>query len=904
MAKIFKYIAVFLLSFYIFASSVLAAPGINAQITLQGVMKTSLGALVTDDTYPMEFNLYTAASGGTAIWTESHTGANEVTLTDGIFSVNLGSLTALPGSVDFNTDTLYLGINFNSDGEMSPRMRLTAAPYAFNAKTVSGLTVTNTTGTLTIPDGTTISFGGAFTTSGANALTLTTTGTTGLTLPTTGTLSTLAGSETLTNKTIGSTGLVFSGAATDIDTAAGEALVFQGNAASSFSTTAGNITFQSGGTGTIATVQIGAGGAGSTTPDFLGLDVKSTTGDPSGGSAGYMYYNLADNKFRCYQGGAWNDCIGSGVDEYYIGGSYTVSNQAGTYVARSLTGGTDYSGTNLKTVVEAAISDLSTAGGGKIAFQSGTFDLGTDHFSLNNQNDIVFEGQGIDATIIQNNTDAAEDSEPLSFTNAKRITIRDMTIVAGGADRSTSDAIDLDGGEETLIERVKITDSRSKGIVIDGKDTGRTADRNVIRDNIITGTPDDGIELLGSERNLIQGNKIYSVAGHGIQLNKASPTAGQPNKQSNYNIVMGNDIYDAGRDGININSANHNEIIGNSVFNSADVTASRDGIRIDASDSIACDFNIIANNTATDNQGTKTQRYGINISSATCATNTISGNYLEGNLTSALNDLGTTTRYAQTIGTDYLIAKTGEVGIGTASPGAPLEILSTSGQLKLSYNGSNSALLGVDSNGYLTLNTNGSAGTRIIIGSGTSSTTPDLLVLDSKSDTGDPTGTAGALYYNANSGKFRCYQGVAWTDCIGSGGSTTDVVSETITFLAASSVTWSSMPAALTELLGNTRQRVKVDLTNATQMRLLANISTAGAAGSELRVQYSTDQSSWNYVDAATGPSVAIDSTGLQVSSFITIDAGAKSDVFLRIIGINGNGSTSPILGTIYVQAK
>jgi len=47
-----------------------------------------------------------------------------------------------------------------------------------------------------------ISTAGAFTTSGANALTLTTTGATNVTLPTTGTLATLAGTETLTNKTL------------------------------------------------------------------------------------------------------------------------------------------------------------------------------------------------------------------------------------------------------------------------------------------------------------------------------------------------------------------------------------------------------------------------------------------------------------------------------------------------------------------------------------------------------------------------------------------------------------------------------------------------------------------------------------------------------------------------------
>jgi hypothetical protein len=40
---------------------------------------------------------------------------------------------------------------------------------------------------------------------------------------------------------------------------------------------------QAGTSAEIKRVQIGAGGAGSTTPDFFGLDVKSDTGDPAGG---------------------------------------------------------------------------------------------------------------------------------------------------------------------------------------------------------------------------------------------------------------------------------------------------------------------------------------------------------------------------------------------------------------------------------------------------------------------------------------------------------------------------------------------------------------------------------------------------------------------------------------------
>lgn len=206
------------------SSDVFAATGINEEISFQGKVVNDDGTNVANGNYDFVFKLYTVSSAGTAVWTETRTGGNQVAVTDGIFQVNLGSVTTLPGSVDFNTDNIYLGIEFNSDGEMSPRVHFTAAPYAMNAAKVGGLTVTDTTGTLTIPNGKTISFADAFTTSGAFATTLTATATTNVTLPTTGTLATLAGSEVFTNKTIGSTGLVFSGATTDITTASNEDL--------------------------------------------------------------------------------------------------------------------------------------------------------------------------------------------------------------------------------------------------------------------------------------------------------------------------------------------------------------------------------------------------------------------------------------------------------------------------------------------------------------------------------------------------------------------------------------------------------------------------------------------------------------------------------------------------------
>jgi fibronectin-binding autotransporter adhesin len=59
---------------------------------------------------------------------------------------------------------------------------------------------------------------------------------------------------------------------------------------------------------------------------------------------------------------------------------------------------------------------------------------------------------------------------------------------------------------------------------------------------------------------------------------------------------------------------------------------------------------------------------------------------------------------------------------------------------------------------------------RLYVGAAAGSTTPPLLVLGNKTSSGDPTynsAFAGAMYYNSNTGNFRCADSGTWINCIG-----------------------------------------------------------------------------------------------------------------------------------------
>lgn len=96
---------------------------------------------------------------------------------------------------------------------------------------------------------------------------------------------------------------------------------------------------------------------------------------------------------------------------------------------------------------------------------------------------------------------------------------------------------------------------------------------------------------------------------------------------------------------------------------------------------------------------------------------------------------------------------------------------STAKPLQITSNGTGDINFNLVSSGNFTVQDNavqafkvGSDGV-IYIGTGTGTAAPSLLVLDSKNTTSDPSGTNGAMYYNSNDAKFRCYRNGVWEAC-------------------------------------------------------------------------------------------------------------------------------------------
>lgn len=111
-------------------------------ISYQGLLTDASGQPISDGTNQITIRLYESISGGTSIYSETHT----VATSKGIFNLSIGSVTVIPASVKFDKQ-YYIGISLNADPEFTPRTPFTSVPYAFTASTAQVANSLSTTAT-------------------------------------------------------------------------------------------------------------------------------------------------------------------------------------------------------------------------------------------------------------------------------------------------------------------------------------------------------------------------------------------------------------------------------------------------------------------------------------------------------------------------------------------------------------------------------------------------------------------------------------------------------------------------------------------------------------------------------------------------------------------------------------
>ena len=92
---------------------------------------TDKSGVPLNGTYNLTFRVYNSETSGTLKWSEIQP---SIPISNGIFQVQLGAVTALNLPFD---ESYWISIEINTDGEMSPRIRLASVGYAYASEASS-----------------------------------------------------------------------------------------------------------------------------------------------------------------------------------------------------------------------------------------------------------------------------------------------------------------------------------------------------------------------------------------------------------------------------------------------------------------------------------------------------------------------------------------------------------------------------------------------------------------------------------------------------------------------------------------------------------------------------------------------------------------------------------------------
>src|SRR3989339_1069509 len=119
-----------------------AKAAVNKELNYQGKLQDSSGVPVADGAYNIIFTIYDAVAAGNAVWSARESdacgaafnpSAKSVTISNGVFSTLLGESGDCAISLNFSASAYFLGVTVGADAEMTPRKRIGASLYSFNA---------------------------------------------------------------------------------------------------------------------------------------------------------------------------------------------------------------------------------------------------------------------------------------------------------------------------------------------------------------------------------------------------------------------------------------------------------------------------------------------------------------------------------------------------------------------------------------------------------------------------------------------------------------------------------------------------------------------------------------------------------------------------------------------------
>lgn len=127
-----------------------AVGSINPILNYQGSLSDSTGVPYQDGYHSITFAIYGDSVGGSPQWTETQM----LEIKRGLIHAYLGSINPFPTQL-FDSNTLYLGIRFESNPEFSPRHLIAAAVYSFlarNSQQLEGFSASHFADSTTVHD--------------------------------------------------------------------------------------------------------------------------------------------------------------------------------------------------------------------------------------------------------------------------------------------------------------------------------------------------------------------------------------------------------------------------------------------------------------------------------------------------------------------------------------------------------------------------------------------------------------------------------------------------------------------------------------------------------------------------------------------------------------------------------